>query len=241
MMTTRLDGPATRFLPFNQGDHGAAGNPLNPRRPSHGVSVGSRSGSAKAGWKSSAATWSRKRDEKKQIKAIIFPRFHQLDATRKLQAAVLAEGPGGKYLIQHSAGSGKTNSIAWTAHFLADLHDAQHKKLFDTVLVVSDRNVIDAQLQEAIFDFERTTGVVATIKGEDGSKSGELAEALSGGKKIVVCTIQTFPFALEAVRELAATAGQALRGDRRRGAQLADRRSGGQAQGGADRRRNCRS
>ena len=89
---------------------------------------------------------------------------------------MLAEGPGGKYLIQHSAGSGKTNSIAWTAHFLADLHDAEHKKLFDTVLVVSDRNVIDAQLQEAIFDFERTTGVVATIKGEGGSKSGELAD-----------------------------------------------------------------
>ena len=136
------------------------------------------------------------------------PRFHQLDATRKLQAAVLDDGPGGKYLIQHSAGSGKTNSIAWSAHFLADLHDAQHKKLFDSVLVVSDRNVIDSQLQEAIFDFERTTGVVATIKGEGGSKSGELAEALSGDKKIVVCTIQTFPFALEAVRELAATKGK---------------------------------
>ena len=84
-----------------------------------------------------------------------------------------------------------------------------------------------------IFDFERTTGVVATINGEDGSKSAELAEALSARKKIVVCTIQTFPFALEEVRELAATAGQALRGDRRRGAQLADRRGGGEAQGGA--------
>jgi len=121
---------------------------------------------------------------------------------------VLAQGSGGKYLIQHSAGSGKINSIAWAAHFLADLHDAQHKKLFDSVLVVSDRNVIDSQLQEAIFDFERTTGVVATIKGEGSSKSAELAEALSGDKKIVVCTIQTFPFALKAVRELAATRGK---------------------------------
>jgi hypothetical protein len=81
-------------------------------------------------------------------------------------------------------------------------------KLFDSVLVVSDRNVLDAQLQEAIFDFERTKGVVATIKGEGGSKSGELAEALGGGKKIVVCTIQTFPFALKAVQELAATQGK---------------------------------
>ena len=128
--------------------------------------------------------------------------------TRKFQSAVLTDGPGGKYLVQHSAGSGKTNSIAWTAHFLAELHDAQHKKVFDTVLVVSDRNVIDAQLQEALFDFQRTTGVVATITNQDGSKSGKLAEALSGDKKIVVCTIQTFPFALEAVRKLAATQGK---------------------------------
>ena len=148
------------------------------------------------------------KDDKKQIKRYLFPRYHQLDATRKLQAAVLAQGPGSKYLIQHSAGSGKTNSIAWSAHFLADLHDAEHKKLFDSVLVVSDRNVIDTQLQEAIFDFERTTGVVATIKGESSSKSGELAAALSGDKKIVVCTIQTFPFALKAVRDLAATQGK---------------------------------
>ncbi|HRE72718.1 MAG TPA: DEAD/DEAH box helicase family protein, partial [Accumulibacter sp.] len=134
--------------------------------------------------------------------------FHQLDVTRDIQAAVLKEGPGGKYLIQHSAGSGKTNSIAWTAHFLAELHDAENKKVFDSVLVVSDRTVIDSQLQEALFDFQRTTGVVATITNKDGSKSSKLAEALSGDKKIVVCTIQTFPFAIEAVRELAATQGK---------------------------------
>jgi type I restriction enzyme, R subunit len=207
-MTTRLNGPITEFLPFNQGDGGAAGNPLNP----HG---GHRTAYL---WET---VWERhswleilgrylvaQRDDKKQIEKIIFPRFHQLDATRKLQAAVLARGPGGKYLIQHSAGSGKTNSIAWSAHFLADLHDAAQDKLFDSVLVVSDRNVIDSQLQEAIFDFERTTGVVATITGESSSKSGELAAALSGDKKIVVCTIQTFPFALKAVRELAATSGK---------------------------------
>ena len=123
-------------------------------------------------------------------------------------ADVLDKGPGERYLIQHSAGSGKTNSIAWTAHFLADLHDAQHNKLFDSVLVVSDRTVLDAQLQEAIFDFERTTGVVATITNEHGSKSAQLGQALKGGKKIIVCTIQTFPFALHAVQELAATEGK---------------------------------
>lgn len=206
-MTTRLDGPGTAFLPFNQGDNGAAGNP--PNEHGHRTAYLWEQVWARESWLEIIGRYLvTPRDDKKQIKAIIFPRFHQLDATRKLQAAVLAEGPGSKYLIQHSAGSGKTNSIAWSAHFLADLHDAQHKKLFDSVLVVSDRNVIDAQLQEAIFDFERTTGVVATIKGESASKSGELAEALSGGKKIVVCTIQTFPFALKAVQELAATQGK---------------------------------
>src|SRR6185503_5790539 len=95
-----------------------------------------------------------------------------------------------------------------SAHFLADLHDAQHKKMFDSVLVVSDRNVLDAQLQEAIFDFERTTGVVETITSEHGSKSAQLGQALKDGKKIIVCTIQTFPFALQAVQELAATEGK---------------------------------
>lgn len=207
MMTTRLAGPATHFLPFNRGNQGGAGNAPNPE------------GFATAYlWEE---VWARdswldilhrylvgKRDDKKQLKAVIFPRYHQLDATRKLVADVLANGAGQRYLIQHSAGSGKTNSIAWTAHFLADLHDAQKNKLFDSVLVVSDRNVLDAQLQEAIFDFERTTGVVATITNESGSKSAQLGQALKDGKKIIVCTIQTFPFALQAVQELAATQGK---------------------------------
>jgi len=207
MMTTRLAGPATTFLPFNRGNAGGAGNAPNP------------DGFATAYlWEE---VWAReswldilhrycigKRDDKKQLKAVIFPRYHQLDATRRLVADVLANGPGQRYLIQHSAGSGKTNSIAWTAHFLADLHDAEHKKLFDSVLVVSDRNVLDAQLQEAIFDFERTTGVVASITNEHGSKSAQLGQALKDGKKIIVCTIQTFPFALAAVQELAATEGK---------------------------------
>lgn len=207
MMTTRLQGPTTEFLPFNQGDNGAAGNPVS--------SIGHATAYL---WEQ---VWQRdswleiigrylvtKRNDKKQVVSIIFPRYHQLDVTRNLLNKVLVEGPGQKYLIQHSAGSGKTNSIAWAAHFLADLHDTDNNKLFDSVLVVSDRTVLDDQLQEAIFDFERTKGVVATITGENSSKSGELAEALSGGKKIVVCTIQTFPFALEAVQELAATQGK---------------------------------
>lgn len=207
MMTTKLAGPQTMFLPFNQGDNGGKGNPTPPF--GHPTAYLWEQVWQRDSWLELLGRYLvTQRDEKKNIKAIIFPRYHQLDATRKLQAAVLAEGVGGKYLIQHSAGSGKTNSIAWTAHFLSELHDANDEKLFSTVIVVSDRRVIDGQLQEALFDFQRTTGVVETIKSESGSKSGQLAAALKAGKKIIVCTIQTFPFALQAVRELAATEGK---------------------------------
>lgn len=208
MMTTQLVGSKTKFLPFNRGDNGAAGNPPN-EKGGHRTAFLWEEIWERDSWLEILGRYIvTARDKKKRIARITFPRFHQLDATRKLRAAVLTEGPGGKYLIQHSAGSGKTNSIAWSAHFLADLHNDRGDKLFDTVLVVSDRNVLDSQLQDAVFDFERTTGVVAMIKGESASKSGELAEALAGGKKIVVCTIQTFPYALAAVQELAATQGK---------------------------------
>lgn len=205
-MTTRLAGLDTTFLPFNQGNAGGAGNP-----PKAGIATDYL-------WKE---VWQRDsflqilgrylvpvKNAKKQLVGWIFPRYHQLTVTRKLVAAVTLEGPGNKYLVQHSAGSGKTNSIAWTAHFLADLHDAKDQKVFDTVIVVSDRTVLDDQLREAIMSFERTQGVVAVVTGEDASKSKELAEALAAGKKIVVCTVQTFPFALEEVRKLAATKGK---------------------------------
>ena len=207
MMTTRLQGAATRFLPFNRGNAGGAGNAPNPE--GFATSYLWEQVWARDSWLEILGRYLiGKRDERKQLASVIFPRYHQLDATRKLVADVLANGAGQRYLIQHSAGSGKTNSIAWSAHFLADLHDAENRKLFDSVLVVSDRNVLDAQLQEAIFDFERTTGVVATIPGGSGSKSAELGQALKDGKKIIVCTIQTFPFALQAVQELAATEGK---------------------------------
>ncbi|MCC8972687.1 type I restriction endonuclease subunit R [Bradyrhizobium brasilense] len=206
-MTTQLAGPATVFLPFNKGDQGAKGNPPNPA--GHRTSYLWEEVWQPDSWLEIIGRYLvTRRDDKKKITSITFPRYHQLDATRKLQAKVLEESAGGKFLIQHSAGSGKTNSIAWSAHFLADLHDANNEKLFSTVIVISDRNVIDAQLQDALFDFQRTTGVVATIKSEGASKSGQLAEALAAGKKIVVCTIQTFPFALEEVRRLAATEGK---------------------------------
>ena len=203
MMTTRLDGLRTDFLPFNRGNDGGAGNPPNP----HGYQTAYL-------WEE---VWARdswleilgrymvvEKNEKGEVIKLIFPRYHQLDVTRKLQAAILRDGVGSRYLVQHSAGSGKTNSIAWTAHFLAELHDANDEKLFSTVIVVSDRRVIDGQLKEALFQFERTVGVVETIKNDSGSKSSQLAGALAAGKKIIVCTIQTFPFALQAVREKAA-------------------------------------
>ena len=206
-MVTRLSGAATEFLPFNKGDRGASGNPVNPT--GHRTAYLWEEVWERESWLEILGRYFvAEKDDKRQLKAYLFPRYHQLDATRKLQAAVLADGPGARYLVQHSAGSGKTKTIAWTAHFFADLHDADHKKVFDTVLVVSDRTVIDGQLQDALFDFERTTGVVAKVTGESASKSGELAGALSGDKKIVVCTIQTFPFALEAVREMSATKGK---------------------------------
>lgn len=207
-MVTKLAGQNTVFLPFNRGNDGAAGNPVDPEG-GHLTAYLWRQVWQRESWLEILGRYLiAQRNSKKEIERLIFPRFHQLDVTRKLQQSILLEGPGGRYLVQHSAGSGKTNSIAWTAHFLAELHDDEHRKLFDTVLVVSDRTVIDTQLQEALFDFQRQTGVVATIKGNDGSKSNELAAALDGSKKIVVCTIQTFPFALEAVRKLAATEGK---------------------------------
>lgn len=206
-MTTRLAGTGTRFLPFNKGNNGAAGNAPNP--DGYATSYLWEEVFSRDSWLEILGRYLiGKRNDKKQMTSVIFPRYHQLDATRKLVADVLANGAGERYLIQHSAGSGKTNSIAWTAHFLADLHGADNKKLFDSVLVVSDRTVLDSQLQEAIFDFERTTGVVESITNENGSKSAQLSQALKNGKKIIVCTIQTFPFALKAVQELSSTEGK---------------------------------
>lgn len=207
MMTTKLEGGKTRFLPFNRGNLGGAGNSSDGN--GHPTAYLWEKIWQRDSWLELIGRYMiAKRDKKKQIAAVIFPRYQQLDATRKLRDKVREEGAGGRYLIQHSAGSGKTNSIAWSAHFLADLHDDNEDKVFSSVIVVSDRNVIDAQLQEALFEFERTKGVVATITSDSGSKSAALADALDAGKKIIVCTMQTFPFALDAVRERAATDGK---------------------------------
>src|SRR5713101_4158137 len=123
---------------------------------------------------------------------MVFPRYHQLDAVRNLVAATRAEGAGHNYLIQHSAGSGKTNSISWLSHRLASLHDAQDGKIFDCVIVVTDRRVLDDQLQDAVYQIEHAQGVVKAID----QNSKQLAAALIDGTKIVITTLQKFPFVL---------------------------------------------
>jgi type I restriction enzyme R subunit len=130
---------------------------------------------------------------------IIFPRYHQWDAVRRLEAAARAEGPGHTYLVQHSAGSGKSNTIAWLAHRLMSLHGADDTPVFDKVVVITDRVILDRQLQETIYQFEHATGVVARIDQD----STQLAEALLGERsRIVITTLQKFPFVLDKVSGL---------------------------------------
>ncbi len=155
-------------------------------------------------------------------------------AVNRLVDASRSEGAGSRYLVQHSAGSGKTNSIAWLAHRLSQLHDEQNEKVFDTVVVVTDRTVLDKQLQDAIGQFEKHAGVVQSITRESGeSKSTELAAALSGGKQIVIVTIQTFEALITAIQSKPELQGRPVRGHRGRGALIADRLDGGRAHEGA--------
>ena len=124
-------------------------------------------------------------------KTIIFPRYHQLDVVRKLIADVSENGSGKNYLVQHSAGSGKSNSIAWTAYRLAYLHNEENKPIFSSVIIVTDRTVLDAQLQETISSFDHTVGAVETIG--DGKNSQDLKNAINDGIRIIVTTLQKFP------------------------------------------------
>ena len=134
-------------------------------------------------------------------KTLIFPRYHQLDVVRKLIADVSENGAGNNYLIQHSAGSGKSNSIAWTAYRLASLHDVQNRSVFSSVIVVTDRTVLDAQLQETISGFDHTIGAVETI-GED-KNSKDLRDAINNGSRIIVTTLQKFPVIYQEVDKVA--------------------------------------
>ena len=218
-MTTKLDGAKTRFLPFNRGtEDGGAGNPLNPNGQK--TAYFWEQVLQRDAWLAilSRFIWiseSRTRDNtgrQKRAYTLIFPRFHQWDVVEKLGRAVTAPNPDRRFLIQHSAGSGKTNSIAWLAHRLARLQ-VNNEKIFDTVIVVTDRNVLDAQLQEAIKQIDTDNqSIVATIddkaireyanlsEGNTASKSGALGHAIESGKLIVVVTIQTFPFILDKIQ-----------------------------------------
>ncbi len=202
-MTTRLDGANTEFLPFNRGDGVGAGNPLNP------------------GGYRTAYLWERvwQRDAwldllnrfihvdkpagvgkaKSKPARVIFPRFHQWDAVLGMEAHARAHGAGRRYLVQHSAGSGKSNTIAWLAHRLSCLHDDADVKVFDKVVVITDRVILDRQLQDTIYQFEHAQGVVVKIDQD----SAQLAEALSGAQaRVVITTLQKFPRVLDKIGDL---------------------------------------
>ncbi|MGH9022239.1 MAG: type I restriction endonuclease subunit R, partial [Acidimicrobiia bacterium] len=210
-MTTALAGNATEFLPFNRGSEPGRlscgkGNPSNPDGYATAylweqvwcydawldilgrfIQVVDSSGPGAKG------TWRR----------VIFPRYHQWDGVTRLAADALAKGPGKSYLVQHSAGSGKSNSIAWLAHRLSLLHDDADKKVFDKVIVVTDRRVLDEQLRSNVRQFEDVAGTLVSVEGKAGSKSSELAEALTGTAQIVTVTLETFPHVITKIADAA--------------------------------------
>jgi type I restriction enzyme, R subunit len=202
--TTELKGQKTRFFPFNRGRERGAGNPSSKiKYPTAYL------------WEEIWAPDSvldlvrnfiqvvkeEEEDARGHVRTkekLIFPRYHQMDAVRRLVADAREKGPGQRYLIQHSAGSGKSNSIAWLAHQLSSLHDEEDHAVFDSVIIVTDRRVLDRQLQETVRQFEQTVGVVETI--EEGGR--HLKRALEKGKKIIVTTLQKFPVISESMAEL---------------------------------------
>src|SRR5438270_4983159 len=201
-MSSHLEGPKTSFLPFNLGRNGGAGNP-----PS---------------WKGFATAylwegiWSRSsvlnlvqhfiqeveelddKGRKTGKRSLVFPRYHQLDAVRRLVADAREKGQGQRYLIEHSAGSGKSKSISWLAHQLSVLHDRQDQRVFDSIIVITDRRVLDRQLQQAVQQFEQTLGVVENID----TTSRQLKQALEDGKTIIVTTLQKFPVIVDQIESL---------------------------------------
>lgn len=203
-MTTKLAGDSTFFLPFNRGNDGAAGNPPGDNG-SYPVSYLWERVLQKDNWLHIFHRFVlQERKEAQDVngktyfkEGLIFPRFHQWEGVTKMIAAVRVEGAGQPYLIQHSAGSGKTNTIAWTAHSLIRVRRPDGEPFFHSVIVVTDRQVLDQQLQEAIQQIEHQAGVVCAIDRQQSSlpKSQQLAKAMLDGVPIIVCTLQTFPYA----------------------------------------------
>lgn len=210
-MTTRLAGSATHFLPFNRGNDGGAGNPPDEQ-----------------GRHRTAYLWDevlsrdslldllarflhlqieeRRTDDGRKVRreSMIFPRYHQLQAVRRLVDASRTEGVGHNYLIEHSAGSGKSNTIGWLAHRLASLHNERNERVFDSVIVITDRLVLDNQLQDTIYQFDHRQGVVQKID----ANSRQLAEALENGVPIIISTLQKFPFVSRQLLKLAEERGE---------------------------------
>jgi len=204
-VTTHLNGEKTRFLPFNKGKFGGAGNPpVPPTQKGYATSYL---------WEE---IWARdsvldlirqfihevqEEDEKGRKtgkRFLIFPRYHQINCVRRLISDARTRGPGQRYLIQHSAGSGKSFTIAWLAHQLSTLHDANDRRVFDSIIVITDRRVLDRQLQRTVRQFEQTLGVVENID----TTSRQLKEALEAGKTIIVTTLQKFPVIVGQIQAL---------------------------------------
>jgi type I restriction enzyme R subunit len=209
-MATRLEGDNTYFLPFNKGTReGGAGNDVPEDVNQYATDYLWNEVLLPENLLNILARFVHLQIEEKQDwegrqykkETLIFPRYHQWDVVSKLVNAARIEGPGKKYLIQHSAGSGKSNSIAWVAHQLSSLRDDKGNKNFDSVIIVTDRTVLDDQLQDTIYQFEHTDGVVGRINNKegDGSKSEKLASALENSQPIIIVTIQTFPHVLKAI------------------------------------------
>lgn len=206
--TTKLEGSDTTFLPFNKGRDNGAGNPDHP-----------------SGYRTAylwEEVWAKDslmdivqrfmHVDKEEIResgsvldekrTMIWPRYHQLECVRQLLEASRDEGPGHNHLIQHSTGSGKSKSIGWLAHRLVSLHNEQDEEVFDSVVVVTDRRVLDDQLQDTIYQIEQKSGIVHGIKGEGQAKSEELATKLEQGEPIIIVTLQTFPYVIEHISQL---------------------------------------
>jgi type I restriction enzyme R subunit len=202
-MTTKIDGKRTYWLPFNKGYNRGKGNPPNPN--GYKTDYLWKEVLEKDSWLDIIHRFIHLQIEeieyegrKLKKEKMIFPRYHQLDVVRKITSDARVTGVGKNYLVQHSAGSGKSNSIAWLAYRLSSLHNAHDLRIFDSVVVVTDRRVLDQQLQNTIYQFEHKTGVVQKIDKD----SGQLAYALNSGYHIIITTLQKFPFVIDKVSDL---------------------------------------
>lgn len=202
-MTTKLDGKNTRYLPFNKGNNNGAGNPINYN--SYRTSYLWEYVWAKDSMMDIIGKFLHLSSEEfefngvtKVKETIVFPRYHQMEVVRNVSANARAVGAGHNYLIQHSAGSGKSNSIAWLSYRLSSIHNEANERIFDTVIVITDRKVLDNQLQNTIYQFEHKQGVVQKIDKD----SQQLADSITSGSNIIITTLQKFPFILDKIGEI---------------------------------------